>query len=136
MLRPGGHAVVSTLNLDGGLYDCNPGNAPTMPWLPGSLVAVPGGVPLPPDEDRAGRAMRNWRRLRRRTVRGDGWAVAPMPAHEFGILTHFTTVDQARAEFLSYQLEPVSLFAADSRTPLLDGAQSDAPYVHVIARRG
>lgn len=135
VLRPGGFAVLSTLNLNGTLYGCDPGNAPSMAWLPGSLIPLEQGLPMPPDEGRMGRAVRNWRRLRKVAVTGDGWAIAPMPAHEFGILTHFTTLPRARSELAEHGLEVVHVFPAEARLPLADGEPTTSPYVHLVARR-
>lgn len=135
VLRPDGRAVLSTLNLDGPLYGCDPSNAPTMPWLPGSLVPLAEGIPPPPDDGRIGRAVANWRRLRRLAVTGDGWAVAALPAHEFGLLTHFTTLEHACAEFAAHGLDVLSVFAAESCLQLPVGAKTASPYLHLVAGR-
>lgn len=134
VLQPGGRVVISTLNIDGSLHGCHPGNASTMPWLPGSLARLEKDPPLPPDDGRMGRAVLNWRRLRKLTVTGDGWDVSPMPAHEFGLLTHYVSLQYALAEFRAHGLEPLDVFAASSRQPLPHDFPADAPYFHVTAR--
>jgi len=136
VLRPDGRLVLSTLNKDGPLCGCHPGTVPDLPWAPGSLLPVRVPVPLPPDDERAMRAVRNWRRLRRVSVEGDGWAIGPLPAHEFRVLAHFTTVPRALEELRAHGLEPLDVFPAETGVPLAPGERTRAAYVHITARRG
>ncbi len=88
VLVPGGLFFFSTLNLDGPEPRERPWQVPLQPsWNP-----VVMGV-------RALKASRylainvtNWARMQRLVERGPGYAVAPLAAHSFGILAHYTTL--------------------------------------------
>jgi SAM-dependent methyltransferase len=82
------------------------------------------------------RRTRAFQRARGGVVRGQGWATLVDPAYEFGLLTHFVTLAEARRELTRAGFEPQAE-AWDSRgkaaTPTVEAR---APWLHLIARRG
>ncbi len=88
VLAPDGVFFFSTLNLDGP----EPRERPWQVPLAATWNPVVFGV-------RAARAARyvainvaNWVRMQKMIERGPGYAVAPLAAHAFGILAHYTTL--------------------------------------------
>ncbi len=88
VLAPGGIFFFSTLNLDGPETRERPWQVPLEPsWNPFvfGLRAAKAGRYLAIN-------LANWARLQRMVERGPGYAVAPLAAHDFGILAHYTTL--------------------------------------------
>jgi SAM-dependent methyltransferase len=88
VLAPGGVFFFSTLNLDGPEPRERPWQVPLVASRNPAVLAV-----------RALKAARylaqnftNWARLQPLVERGPGYAVAPLAAHAFGILAHYTTL--------------------------------------------
>jgi SAM-dependent methyltransferase len=124
VLAPGGLFFFSTLNLDGPAYR-------ERPWhVSVRLTANP--VRLAVRAARAGRAVirntLNWLRIRSATERGVGYVVAPLSAHGFNILAHYTTLrhqldelaaagfDRDAAVYSATDGGPVAPFDDTSRT--------------------
>ena len=137
VLGPGGVLCYSTLNKDGPLFGAHPGNAPGITWEIGSLrpVAATGDGGAGDGPGAAMRATRNWRRLRADGRDEGDWGLAPFAAHEFGLLTHFVTLDGARAELDRHGFDPVAVVPCDRAEALADGEATTAMYVHLVARR-
>jgi SAM-dependent methyltransferase len=137
VLRPGGLFLFSTLNKDGPLFGAHPGTAVDTPWEPGSLVLRRPVEPAAQDEGEVPAwavAVRNWRRLRARTVDAGEWGVAPFAAHRFSLLTHFITVAAQRRELAAHGLEVEAVYECGGAA--VPGDRTSALYFHVIARRG
>lgn len=131
VLRPRGRLVLTALNLEGGLYDLRPDAVPEPPWQD-ELVRDR----VPPPRPDAGEVMRNWRALRKEAVRGDGWAVGPLPACGFSVLAHFTTLAALLAELREAGLEPEQAWCCDSPEPVpLSSGALPAWYFYVVATR-
>ncbi len=94
VLRDDGVVIFSTLNLEGPAFR-------ERPWRPST---GPSRSAL----RRIARKARVWAsvpfdvvrfaRLRLRAERGEGWAVAPLSAHHYGVLAHFTTFERQLQE--------------------------------------
>ena len=79
--------------------------------------------------------MRNWRRLRGH-LRDEGeWGMAPFAAHEFGLVTHFVTVEGAGRELDRHGFNLEAVIPCDATEPLTPGRPTTAFYVHLVARR-
>jgi SAM-dependent methyltransferase len=144
VLRPGGYLMFSTLNADGPAARERPWRRnPPMPWDTGSLQptapsrlrrALQGLLMLKHAPDLLA-GMRNWLRLRRQERRGDGWTLAPMGAHRFGLLVHFTRPAEIRREMTAHHFAIEQIVGSDHGAPLTAG-QDTSPdwWYHVIAR--
>jgi SAM-dependent methyltransferase len=88
VLAPGGYFVFSTLNIDGPSYRERPWRVRFWPTRNPLVHAARIGrllIDAPTD-------LANWRRLQGSCESGPGWAVAPLSAHHYGILAHYTTL--------------------------------------------
>jgi SAM-dependent methyltransferase len=134
VLRPDGQFLFSTLNKDGPLYGADPRSAPELAWEPGSLLPR---QPKPPGAADGGddsfTAVRNWRRLRGSTVDAGDWGVAPFAAHQFGLLTHFITLEGQRQELDAHGMDIDAVFSCDGEH--ITDLRSSAMYVNIVARR-
>lgn len=144
MLGRDGVLCYSTLNKDGGLFGAHPGNAPDITWEIGSLLprsgeaGSAGGRTGDAERDGGGagmRATRNWRRLRSRLRDEGDWGLAPFAAHEFGLVTHFVTLDGARAELIDHGFTLEAVVPCDRPEALTAGEGTDAMYFHLVASR-
>jgi ubiquinone/menaquinone biosynthesis C-methylase UbiE len=143
-LRPGGYLLYSTFNADGPVARERPWrvNAP-MPWQVGSLqpsITTPSRraaallreiVRHPSDRPRS---IRSWMQLRGHAIRGDGWQVAPIGAHRFGLLVHLTRLPEVRREVAAHGFELVDILGSDRGDPLTADTSTDW-WFHVIARK-
>jgi SAM-dependent methyltransferase len=140
VLQPGGTFLYSTLNKDNPLFGAHPGTASDISWLPGSLLprstepTTPDGGPAH-DDDSWLRAVRNWRRLRKETRDEGDWGLAPFAAHEFGLLTHFITLQGALDELDRHGFDAAAVFPCDRLTPLSPGEPIAALYMHLVGIR-
>jgi hypothetical protein len=81
--------------------------------------------------------LRNWLRIRDGGERGPGYAVAPLSAHHYTILAHFTTFERQLAELEELGFDS-SGPAFDSRrgAPVHRGDDtSRADWFQIVARR-
>jgi SAM-dependent methyltransferase len=140
VLGPDGTFCYSTLNKDGPLFGAHPGNAPGITWEIGSLLPLSAkgdrhSVAGPADEDGAFRAARNWRRLRSEFRDEGDWGLAPFAAHDFGLLTHFVTLEGAEAELDRHGFDLEAVVPCDGAQQLAPGESTKALYMHLIASR-
>lgn len=127
VLRPGGVFVYSTHNLEHRLA----GRAPWHParWNPhnGVRYVARSFLFLP-------RSAPNYRRLRHRTARGNGWATLVDPAYDFSMVWHYVTLEQGirelRAAGFTGALEAYTT-AGGRIAPGEDTSAS--PWLHFIA---
>ncbi|MGH7294236.1 MAG: class I SAM-dependent methyltransferase [Polyangiaceae bacterium] len=83
------------------------------------------------------RSLSNWLRIRRLAVEGDGYAVAPLSAHRFALLVHYTTLARQRDELREEGFDPDSPAFDSVRGGRVD-ARSDTSRVDwftIAARR-
>jgi SAM-dependent methyltransferase len=140
VLGADGVLCYSTLNKDGPLFGAHPGNAPGITWEIGSLRPVPTGEGAASSGEGAGedsgmRAVRNWRRLRGQFRDEGDWGLAPFAAHEFGLVTHFVTLDGATSELDRHGFALDAVVPCDGPAALGAGEATDALYVHLVAHR-
>jgi SAM-dependent methyltransferase len=133
VLAPGGMFYFSTLNLQGPSFRERPWRIRVWPtknplraaW---SVVSQMGGAPVD---------LVHWLQLRRAVERGAGYAVAPLSAHHYTVLMHYTTLEHELEELeqAGFQRDPLVFGSAGPR-PLGDGQDlSRVDWFHVIARR-
>jgi SAM-dependent methyltransferase len=144
VLRPGGHLLYSVLHKDGPAYRARPWRRPPLPWVVGSLTPSRGPGPLRlavtivraiRSPGRWPRSVGNYRRMRRSSVDHGDWALAPNEAHDFGLLTHFTTVAGELLRLQAAGFELVTTFAAEDGRPVHDGEPpGDVRWFHLLAR--
>lgn len=136
VLRPGGHLVLSGLNLEGPVPRQRPWRPPALPeqrqlrdWAMWAYLCLRMLLELPSS---AG----NYRRGVRAGNRGDRWAVLPLSAHSYTLCAHFSTLGALCEEVRTAGLEVEQVFG-NSGTDLT-GLQHDTieEYFHVVARKG
>jgi SAM-dependent methyltransferase len=132
VLVPGGIFLFSTLNLEGPSYRERPWRFRAWPtknplrrlWC---LATWPAAAPLD---------LMGWLRLRGQGERGDGYAVAPLSAHHYGVLAHYTTLGHQLDELSSAGFGPDPI-VFESRRGERVGLGDDtrrADWFHIIAR--
>jgi SAM-dependent methyltransferase len=132
-----GRVWYSTLNLHSIYADARPWNLDArglpLQWHPHRLWAWlrVGPRQLP----RYLRSYRNWLRVHRYSVEGEGWAVRPLQAESFGLLAHFTSLDEVFRELADVGLEPERVIGSSGDELELADASTTDPYVHVCARK-
>jgi SAM-dependent methyltransferase len=133
VLRPGGVFMFSTLLVEGPAYRMRPWRLDVgrehQRWG-GALDAVRQIATLPA-------TLTNWSRLRGSTVVGHGWTVAPLCAHRYRVLAHYTTLATALTELEEHGFVPAPLVLScvDGRDVAPGDAHlRDVDYVHIVAR--
>jgi SAM-dependent methyltransferase len=133
VLHDDGTVVFSTLNVKGPAFR-------ERPWVPS--VARSRNPLL--RAARTGRALASmpvdlvrWARLRASGERGDGWAVAPLSAHHYGVLAHFTSLERQLAELTEAGLdrEVVILESTNGAHVARADDTSSVGWFHVVARK-
>lgn len=97
VLRPDGMFFFSTLNLEGPDILDRPWQVPVK--FHHSLMVR--GMRRVRAAARVAQQMVNWVRVQPLRERGDGYAVAPLGAHGFGIVAHYTTLERQLDELAS-----------------------------------
>lgn len=132
VLTTGGHLVFSTLNHDGPLYTETPNDVVRLRSHSPRAFA---SYLLDTRRRRARLRLMNgrWSRLRGMSEEHGDWGIAPLSAHDFGLLTHYVTPAAERSELEMEGFEVIAMisprgdeFDPDSAPPL--------PHFHVIAR--
>jgi SAM-dependent methyltransferase len=133
VLAPDGTFLFSTLNLAGPSFR-------ERPWLVRiwgrkwphrvALGVVRQAVALP-------ESLSNWFRIRRLGAQGDGYAVAPLSAHRFALLVHYTTLARQRDELRDEGFDPESPAFDNVRGGLVDARRdtSSIDWFTIAARR-
>ncbi|MGH7437615.1 MAG: class I SAM-dependent methyltransferase [Polyangiaceae bacterium] len=133
VLRPGGVFFFSALNLEGPSYRERPWRIrvwPTRNPLRAAMQVARQAVAMPVD-------LGNWLRIRGMFEAGDGYAVAPLSAHHYGVVAHFTTLERQLRELEEEHFEPGTL-VFESRhgkraSPGDDTSRAD--WFHFIAKK-
>lgn len=130
VLRDDGVAVFSTLNIDGPAFRARPWRvdiAGSHYMLLRALRTARAWTAMPVDLVR-------WAELRRRGQLGEGWAVAPLSAHHYGVLAHFTTLHRQLSELGEVGLDrDVAVLDSESGRRLGAGDDtSSTRWFHII----
>ncbi|MCU1621623.1 MAG: ubiE/COQ5 methyltransferase family protein [Frankiales bacterium] len=141
VLRPGGLLVMSVLNKEGPLYRCVPGGVPATPWhshlVQGHVQALQPSDDSPVAQGPEGfaSAVRNWRALSKMSEDHADWGISPLPAYDFGLLAHFSTLGAAVDELAGHKLHVERAWACTSAQPLAHDCRScDSWYFYFAAR--
>jgi SAM-dependent methyltransferase len=133
VVRADGCVVFSTLNLDGPAFR-------ERPWAP---EVAPARNPL----RRAARATRawatmpldvvRWARLQPHVEQGSGWAVAPLSAHHYGVMAHFTSLARQLTELSQAGLDRDVLVVENTVGARVEphADTSESAWFHVMARK-
>jgi len=134
LLAPGGVLQFSSHNLDGPSY----GERPSLqdvrerlakPGLAAKAEAVIGGGP------RLVLAHRHYRRHSSQQAHGDGWAMAPLRAHEFRFACHFATLPEVRRSVTRAGLVVEAIWGS-SGTPIpLDATTHEDAFAQFLCRK-
>ncbi len=132
VLSPRGLFFFSTLNLHGPTYRERPWRLRVWPTKNPAKYAYRAAkqlLAMPLDTAR-------WLRIARATEAGEGYAVAPLSAHHYGVLSHYTTVGRQLDELSSTGFEPSPVVFESKRgarvRPGDDTSASD--WFHIVAR--
>lgn len=136
VLQPGGLFLFSSLNIEGPSYRERPWRIrvwPTRNPIRALMSVAKQAVGMPID-------FSNWLKIRRSFEEGPGYAVAPLSAHHYGVLAHYTTLARQLAELEEEHFEAGAGRAAvfESRYgkrvgPGDDTSRSD--WFHFVARK-
>jgi SAM-dependent methyltransferase len=139
VLAPGGLLVLSTHNKVGPCFRASPWRKAHSPSLAtwsfadrlGRFLVHVAGIPL-----HFPRALANRHRLMKSAEEGPGWAVRPVEAHDFGLLIHYVTLEEAAAEFGRAGLTLERAFDAERGATVTVGDDvSGVRYFHLVARK-
>jgi SAM-dependent methyltransferase len=133
VLAPSGVFFFSTLNLNGPSYRERPWrirvwrtrNPARYAWRVARQVA---SIPV----DTA-----NWLKIRNRGERGSGYAVAPLSAHHYGVLVHYTTLKRQLEELEEegFARDPAVFESNRGAQVSVDGEMSRIDWFHIVAAR-
>lgn len=138
VLRPGGIALFSTLNIEGPSFDERPWRLPAAAGI-GRGKQVARRVLLPLRAARHPRtqllSVRNYARTSRLSCDGDGWSLCPMRAHEFRFLVHFATIGATitMARDAGLEVQRIWTSSGDELNPGTE--HSTADYFHYLTRK-
>jgi SAM-dependent methyltransferase len=133
VLAPGGIFLLSTLNIDGPSYRERPWKVRLWPTrnpirIVRQIATQVAGAPV---------NMLHWLRLRKQAERGFGYAVAPLSAHHYGIMAHYTTLQRQLRELEEEGFAsdiPVFENRRGKRVSLGDDT-SRVDWFHLVSRR-
>lgn len=133
-VRPGGVVMYSTHNLRGPSFDERPWRRQRPEEPPTARAQARATAQL------AWRSARDpamyasyWRH--RRLEQHDGWAMGPLRAHGFRLVTHFIAAQRLDAEVRAAGLELTDVFSLGGQRVDLAGPETHTHYFHVIARK-
>lgn len=133
VLKPGGLFFFSALNIEGPSFRERPWRIRVWPTKNPVRVAVAvakQALSMPVD-------LGNWLRIRKFLETGPGYAVAPLSAHHYGVLAHFTTLERQLTELEEERFRPeVAVFESrEGRRVSVGDDTSKADWFHFIARK-
>ena len=133
VLRPGGRFLFSTLNLDGPEAHDRPWN----PYVGKTRNPLRKAVWLGQRLWEFPVSLINWSRIRNEGEQGAGYSVAPLSAHHFGILAHFTTLERQLEELKTHGFAPsVEVFDSERGEPVRPDMRTSAVrWFHLIAQK-
>ena len=77
-----------------------------------------------------------WYRLRRHQDRGPGFLIAPLPAHHWAILAHYTSLERQIDELEQSGFSVVRIFSSEPGNVVLPGDNTSGfDYFHIVARK-
>ncbi|HEY1956359.1 MAG TPA: class I SAM-dependent methyltransferase [Polyangiaceae bacterium] len=132
VVRDDGVVAFSALNLNGPAFRERPWTWRVAPARHPALRAF-----------RAARALSlmpietvRWSRLQSQCVSGEGWAIAPLSAHGYGVLAHFTTLERQLQDLEEARLDrDVLILESDRGERVRPGDDtSSAAWLHFIVR--
>jgi SAM-dependent methyltransferase len=130
VLRPNGYFVFSALNRQGTAHDDR--------W-PDLRAFWTAGLSMNRQARAVGHLLlggANWVRLRPHAVRGEDVAVGNLSAHDFGLITLFTSVPAQVRQLTETGFQTEAIFDPDGRSIPPDGHEATAaPWCHFVARR-
>lgn len=116
-LEHDGRIVFSTLNRYGPSFGEHPGqlHRPTRPIdrSPRAIATAVARRVLRPGS--LVRAIRNWHAADAARTDNGQWAIGPLAAHDYGLIVHFTTLDDITASLTAAGLRAEAIFATDGR---------------------
>jgi SAM-dependent methyltransferase len=131
VLRPDGMFFFSTLNLDGPDILDRPWQVPIEPHTNPVIRGLRAMRAAP----RVAQQLVNWVRVQPLRERGPGYAVAPLGAHGFGIVAHYTTLARQLEELASagFARDP-EVYASVTGKPVRVGDDThEIGHFHLIA---
>ncbi len=130
VLAPGGLFFFSTLNMDGPDRRTRPWHLDGFPPTRNLIVAARRALWT---ARYVTRGLVNWARLLPATESGSGYQVAPLAAHDFGLLVHYTSLPRQIDELESAGFGSTRAFAADTGASLSCGDDTSAiTYFHLV----
>lgn len=134
VLAPGGHLLLSTLNIDGPSHGESPGTSRAQPPQPAQGV-------LRSTKDTAQRFLRGaqarwyFRHAVRQAESGPDWARWPLAAHDFRFVVHFTQLGAAIRSLESAGFSVEAGWNSGGRPLDLTAKTCDADYMHLVSSR-
>lgn len=134
VVRPGGVVLYSTHNVRGPSFGERPWRRPRPEEPDRSSPRLRSAAQLLRQSLRdPGMYASYWRN--RRLDRHEGWAMGPLRAHGFRLVTHFVGIDQLAPEVQAAGLRLDEVFSFGGRRLHPDGPESRTHYFHVVARK-
>lgn len=134
VLKPGGIFWFSTLNKEGPA----PRERPWRPHLPSRHLGVGQyALELYRAVRNVPRELANYHRIRHLSIDGDGWSVAPLSAHEFGLVVHYTTLEHQLAELAAagFERNPTVYGNADGHVIAAGESLREEDSFNILARK-
>ena len=126
-----GLVAFSTLNLDGPAFR-------ERPWIPG-VAPARNPLRIAARATKAWAAMPfdllRWARLHNHRESGEGWAIAPLSAHHYGVLAHFTSLQRQLGELTRAGLDRDVVVLESTHGHRVDRAHdtSASSWFHLVA---
>lgn len=133
VLAPEGVFLFSTLNLDGPSYRERPWRLrfwPSRNPLSHGRTFVRQVVGFPAD-------LTNWLKIRATGEQGPGFAIAPLSAHHYGVIVHFTTLQRQLDELAEegFERDPVVFESRHGHRISVSDDSRDVDWFHIVAKR-
>ncbi len=133
VLTPGGLFLFSTLNMQGPAFR-------KRPWhltFPLNTDPLRFGVRLARSVAWTPLHIAKWFRLQSYTEAGKGYRVAPLDAHHWGVVAHYTTLERQLEELEreGFSRDPIVFDSQEGRQVQLGDDMSGFDWFHFVARR-